>query len=108
MKIDIIKIGNSKGIRLPKAVLEQLGLTEEAELEIRGNEAVIRAPRRQPRAGWEAQFQTALEKHGPPDGDLLLGDFANAFDEAEWTWPDEGKVSEAKVPEHEASQDKRP
>lgn len=98
MKIDIIKIGNSKGIRLPKSVLEQLGLTEEAELEVRGSEAILRAPRRQPRAGWEEVFRTAMEKHGPPDGELLLGEFANEFDEAEWTWPDEDKASEDKLP----------
>ena len=92
MKIDIIKIGNSKGIRLPKSVLEQLGLTEKAELEIRGREAIIRAPRRQARAGWEEAFRTAIAKHGPPDGELLLGDFANEFDESDWTWTDEEKL----------------
>lgn len=98
MKIDIIKIGNSKGIRLPKAVLEQLGLTDEAELEIKGREAIIRAPSRKPRAGWEKAFQAAFEKQGPPDGELLLGDFPNEFDQAEWTWPDEGKASEDNLP----------
>ena len=105
MKIAIIKIGNSKGIRLPKAVLEQLGLTEEAELEIRGSEAIIRAPKRQPRAGWEEAFKSAFEKQGPPDGEMLLGDFPNEFDEAEWTWPNEERDE---GPDEEPDKGQRP
>ena len=48
MKAQIVRIGNSRGVRLPKAVIEQAGLTEEVELEVRGNTVVIAATRRAP------------------------------------------------------------
>ena len=87
MKIDIIKIGNSKGIRLPKAVIEQCGFAEHVELEIRGDEVVLRPAKRIPREGWEARFPAADEA-SPLDGaeaDFLAS--GNEFDKAEWTWP---------------------
>lgn len=88
MKLDIIRIGNSKGIRLPKAVLEQCELGDEVELEVRGQEIVLRQPKRRPREGWGEAFAKAIEKHGPPEEEMLLGEFPNEFDESEWTWPE--------------------
>jgi antitoxin MazE len=88
MKVDIIKIGNSRGIRLPKAVLEQAGLESEAELEVRGREVVIRAPKRKPREGWVEAIRAAIAEHGEPE--LLIPDtLENEFDETEWTWPED-------------------
>ena len=55
MRIPIISIGNSKGIRLPKAVLQQYGLSEELDLELRDGEIVLR-PCETPRQGWEDAF----------------------------------------------------
>jgi antitoxin MazE len=89
MKVNIVRIGNSRGIRLPKTVLEQAGLENEAELEVRGREVVIRAPQRKPREGWAEAFAAAIAEYGPPDEELLLGDFPNEFDETEWTWPED-------------------
>jgi antitoxin MazE len=90
MKLAIVRIGNSKGIRLPKAVLSQVGFTDAVELEVRGEEIVLKRPKRKPREGWDEQFKAAIEKSGPPeDEELLLGDFPNEFDETEWTWPEE-------------------
>ena len=86
MKIDIIKIGNSKGIRLPKAVLEQCGFGDQVELEVRAGEVVLRVARRHPRDGWEDAFQSAADN---PEPESALGrflDLANEFDETEWTW----------------------
>ena len=88
MKIDIIRIGNSKGIRLPKTILEQCGIGDEVELEVRGKEVVLRPPKRRPREGWAEAFEKAIEKHGSPGAEMLLGAFPNAFDAAEWTWPE--------------------
>ena len=90
MKLAIIKIGNSRGIRLPKAILEQVGFEDSVEIEVRGGEVILRLPEHKPREGWEEQFRAAFEKHGPPeDEELLLGDFPNEFDHTEWTWPEE-------------------
>ena len=51
MRISLVNIGNSQGIRLPKAVIEQAGLTEELDLEVNGDSIIIR-PRRHPREAW--------------------------------------------------------
>jgi antitoxin MazE len=52
MKTRIIKIGNSQGIRIPKILLEQSGLSTEVELEVQDAQIVIRSAER-PRQGWD-------------------------------------------------------
>jgi len=84
MKVAIVRIGNSKGIRLPKTVLEQCALGDEAELEVEDGQVVIRATRR-PRTGWESSF-AAMHKAGD---DALLNAEAHqetAWDVHEWRW----------------------
>ena len=49
MKARIVRIGNSKGIGIPKLLIEQTGLTDEVTIEAEGNRLVIRAAR-EPRA----------------------------------------------------------
>ncbi|HET7273824.1 MAG TPA: AbrB/MazE/SpoVT family DNA-binding domain-containing protein [Longimicrobiaceae bacterium] len=51
-----MRIGNSKGIRLPKLLLQESGLDEEVELEVEDGQIIIRSPER-PRAGWPAAFR---------------------------------------------------
>ena len=41
MKIDIIKIGNSQGIRIPKTIMEQCGFTDSIEMEIKDDSLVL-------------------------------------------------------------------
>lgn len=75
MRIPIISIGNSKGIRLPKAVLQQYGLGEELDLELRDGEIVLR-PCEAPRTGWEdafARYGKGAEEDGLP-GDWPEGE----------------------------------
>lgn len=82
MKIDIIKIGNSKGIRIPKPVLESCAINDAVELEVVDGKLVLSAIN-QPRAGWEAAF--AAER--PTMKDTVTGDgLANDFDGDEWQW----------------------
>ena len=82
MKAKIIRIGNSRGIRLPKPVIDQVGLAEEVDLKIRDGEIVI-SPADYPRRGW-AEAAQALSAVG---GDQLLDDpLPTAFDEEEWEW----------------------
>ncbi len=81
MKTQIVKIGNSQGVRIPKALLEQSGLTSEVVLEVAGDSILIR-PVRKPREGWEAAFeQMAVEG----DDKLLDESLADLPDEA-WEW----------------------
>ena len=82
LKTRIVRIGNSRGIRIPKPLLEQARLREEVELEVQDNRLVISSPHR-PRAGWEAAFR-AMAAAG--DDQLLDGVVPTAFDRSEWEW----------------------
>jgi antitoxin MazE len=84
VKTRIVRIGNSQGVRIPKALLDQSGLGEDVEMEAQEHQIVIRS-RRRPREGWDEQFR-AMAEHGD---DRLLGEEAlclSDFDEAEWEW----------------------
>jgi antitoxin MazE len=79
----IIKVGNSQGIRIPKVLLEQSGIQENVEIEVRDNQIVITAAS-QVRAGWAEAFaqMTANE-----DTDVLLDNLTpTTWDEEEWEW----------------------
>ena len=80
----IIKIGNSRGIRIPKSLLEHAGLSEEVELEAQQSQVVIRAVGK-PRQGWEEAFR-AMAEHGDDQlvGEDLTG--RTSWDKAEWEW----------------------
>jgi antitoxin MazE len=80
MKARIIRIGNSQGIRIPKPLLEQTGLTDEVELEVRADEIVIRSAR-SIRAGWSAAFQGMA---GAGDDELLEELTETVWDRGEW------------------------
>ena len=69
----IVRIGNSQGIRIPKLLLEQTGLSGEVEISVQDGSLVIR-PAMPPRAGWDAAFQE-MAKRGD---DVLLDSGAPA------------------------------
>jgi antitoxin MazE len=78
----LVKIGNSRGVRLPRAVIEQAGLVDEVLILVRDREVILR-PAEAPRAGWEK----ALLQHGPPDdADLEFLQAPNRFEDEEWSW----------------------
>ena len=80
----IVKIGNSQGIRIPKPLLEQVGLNGTVQLEVEAGCLILR-PVRVPRQGWEEQFQRMAEN----GHDALLDADAPAltrWDETEWEW----------------------
>lgn len=84
MRGKIVKIGNSRGIRIPKPLLEQTGLIGEVELAVEGNALVIR-PVPRPRQGW-AKAAEEMAAHGddaPFEGDLVL---QTEWDAEEWQW----------------------
>ncbi len=82
MKVDIIRIGNSRGIRIPKAVFEQCGFSDAVELEVQGTDLVLHHPRKA-RQGWEDAF-AADSKKGK---DIQLdGEVPTTFDQEEWEW----------------------
>jgi len=81
MKSRLIRIGNSRGVRLPKPLIEEAGLQEEVEVQIRGNALVITSPIR-PRAGW-AEAARQMRERGD---DLLEEPTGTQFDDKEWRW----------------------
>jgi antitoxin MazE len=78
----VVKIGNSRGIRIPRILLEQAGLTDEVEMMVEGDKLIIHATRH-PRQGWDTQF-AAMAEHG--DDQLLDETLPTSWDEQEWTW----------------------
>lgn len=55
VKVQIVKIGDSQGVFIPKTLLEQSGIKSEVEIEVQGNHFIIR-PVKQAREGWEQAF----------------------------------------------------
>lgn len=84
LRARLVKIGNSQGIRIPKTLIEQVGLGDEVELEVQDTQLVIR-PASHPRAAWDAAFREMAER-----GDDHLLDVedlrATEWDKTEWQW----------------------
>ena len=79
MKTRLVRIGNSRGVRLAKPLLEQAGLEDEIEIRVEPGAVIITAAVA-PRAGWaEAAANFA------PAG-LLDAPTGTRFDDEEWKW----------------------
>lgn len=85
MKTRIVQIGNSQGIRIPKVLLEQSGLLDEVELDVKDRQIVIRTVH-QPREGWDSRFQAMSENGDDKLLDKETLPYQNSWDEKEWTW----------------------
>lgn len=81
MKSRIVPIGNSQGVRIPKPLLEEAGVSGEVELRAEPGRIVIVSSRRV-RAGW-AEAARELHERGE---DGLLETPAPRFDNEEWEW----------------------
>ena len=80
MKTQIVPIGNSRGVRIPKALLALCHIRNTVDLNVKGETIIIRPVKRRPRAGWEAAFKR-MHQQGedrpliPEHLDLDLGDW---------------------------------
>ncbi|MFN2501441.1 MAG: AbrB/MazE/SpoVT family DNA-binding domain-containing protein [Pyrinomonadaceae bacterium] len=82
MKSQIIQIGNSQGVRLPKTLLQDSHITGEVELELHPEGILIRKAQKA-RAGWDEAFKSMSDN----DDDEVGGSYpATRFDEKEWQW----------------------
>ncbi len=82
MRTRLIRIGNSRGLRLPKPLIAQAGLTEEVDLQIQDG-AIVISRTMAPRTGW-AEAAIILNRN---QEDRLLDDHRPTdFDKTEWTW----------------------
>jgi antitoxin MazE len=83
MRASLVRIGNSRGLRIPKPVLEQCGFGSEVELRVEPGRLVILPVAATARAGWDEAFARAGTADQPP---LVPDDLESAFDRDEWTW----------------------
>lgn len=92
MKVNIVQIGNSKGVRIPKALLEQLQFEKSVEFQILPEGLLLRPiqePKKnksKPRENWTEIFQTALAETDDDGEDFADWNQAGLteFDEKEW------------------------
>ena len=83
MKVNIIRIGNSQGVRIPKPILERCGLKGRVEMNVEDNVLVI-APARETRDGWSDAFKLMAEQGD--DVPLLNENDRSNWDESEGEW----------------------
>ena len=81
MKTKIVRIGNSQGVRIPKALLEEAGLATEVELRVTARGLVLE-PTGAVRSGW-AKAAEAMAADVDEQADPYI---STAFDDSEWEW----------------------
>ena len=81
MKAQIIRIGNSQGVRIPKTLIEDGKLSGEVELELHEDGILIRSLQK-PRANWDAAFKAV----GDVDDDQQVSETPTEFEKKEWQW----------------------
>ena len=82
MLISVVKIGNSKGIRLPKNILEQCEITDKIELEVHDKEITLKSLKKNVRDGWGEKFKIMAEN----GDDRLQIDDSIEIDIKNWEW----------------------
>lgn len=78
----IVRIGNSRGIRIPKVWLDQLNLGDEVELAVLQDSLLVRRAH-SPRDGWSKAFQAMA---AVKDDRLIDEPRPTSWDENEWLW----------------------
>ncbi|MBW7899449.1 hypothetical protein B188_29110 [Candidatus Brocadiaceae bacterium B188] len=81
MKTKLISIGNSKGIRIPTAILKQCKIENEITLEVEKETIVIKPIKTSPREGWSNAFRLMHEKK---EDTLLLDETTDFMENWEW------------------------
>ena len=81
MRARIVRVGNSRGVRLPRPILDEAGLPEEVEIRAERGRIVIEAWAH-PRAGWAE----AAERLAAGDDEPVDPPTPTRFDDEEWEW----------------------
>lgn len=83
MRTSLVAIGNSRGVRIPKPLIEQCGLEREIEMSVKDGAIVLQAPRKV-REGWDMAFaqMSRLKDDQLPDG----AESESTWDAEEWQW----------------------
>ncbi|MDP2301675.1 MAG: AbrB/MazE/SpoVT family DNA-binding domain-containing protein [Ignavibacteria bacterium] len=81
----IVRIGNSRGIRIPKSIFDQSGIKDEVELEVKDKKIIIKNVS-EVRKNWDLAFK----KMSKNSDDILLNEQSlsdlSSWDKDEWTW----------------------
>ncbi len=80
-KTKIVQVGNSQGIRLPKAMIELSGIKEHIEIEVKDRQIIITAVSKA-RVGWGDAFAQMVTN----EDELAPLSVGNSWDETEWVW----------------------
>ena len=80
MLVKVTKIGNSKGIRLPKEVIARYNIKSKLEMELGVGEIIFKPVDNEPRKGWAEAFR---KMHERKDDKLLIGEIDGIF---KWEW----------------------
>ena len=82
MKAHVIPVGNSKGVRIPSALLKLCHIQSEVDIHMKGRNLVISPVTSKPRTGWEESFK---QMHARSEDQLLIAD-GLGLDMAHWEW----------------------
>ena len=83
MKVKLVSIGNSKGVRIPRSVIKECGLGDQIEMRV-SDGVIVLAPSRDDRAGWDQAFEKMTDAG---DDVLIVPDpLDHEWDEEEWEW----------------------
>lgn len=86
MRASIVRIGNSQGVRLPRLLLEQAGITSKSVTVTVEDHRIVIAPHQHPRQNW-AEALDAVAQGGVDEDDPALDAYPpTQFDQVEWTW----------------------
>jgi antitoxin MazE len=80
MEVSVIKIGNSKGIRLSKTLLDKYNIQDTVEVILEKGQIIIK-PLSRPRKGWEKAFKKMAENG---EDRLLINDVFDDENHEEW------------------------
>ena len=82
LQVAVRAIGNSKGVVIPKVILEQSGIGETVEMLVEGGNIILSKPKKVVREKWSSDAKN-ISQAG--EDKLVLGDFANHSDK-DWVW----------------------
>ena len=85
MQVNVVKIGNSRGIRIPKKVLDECHVDDALELTVKNDEIVLTPIHRKPREGWAKAIEASKRAHGPEPLDHVWLD-GELTDDSDWEW----------------------
>ncbi len=83
MKVNLVSIGNSKGVRIPRSIIKACGFGDQVEMRVSEGKVVL-TPARNLREGWNRAFERMAA--AGDDALLVPESLAHEWDQEEWEW----------------------